>query len=77
MLAPSYIPLAICPVAPIAFLLACILLLLLNHFFSLTTDDAELFYMYFLATSLVIHILFAFILFLLFIVSCEISLYVV
>lgn len=37
------------------------------------TDDAELFYMYFLAISLVIHILFAFFLFLLFIVSCEIS----
>lgn len=37
------------------------------------TDNAELFYMYFLAISLVIHILFAFFLFLLFIVSCEIS----
>lgn len=41
------------------------------------TDDAQLFYMYFLATSWVIYILFTFILFFLFVVSCETSLYVV
>lgn len=73
MLVPSYIPLGVCPVSPIGFLLAYILLLTLNHLFFLMTNDAELFYMYFLTTSPNVHILFAFILFLLFVVSCEIS----